>query len=260
MIEKSSQILCDQELLKYETYEDYLESLITPRDLFHLRSKVLARQIIELGYHTEGTLERETFYHRVKTIKRNLYLMENPYALCSESIEPDDVLLAELALRENANRIGDTYTIIFMRHFGKCHSQISGFIDYSYRLKSEDWKPYFESSKTLIPRKSDLSYYNWKTGTSILNQSPNFKPISDGESGLVFQNIHDDNFITVHPALTLESNPARVAINSEMYGDVVLYDYNIVQTDDDSNKSMIQTYTSFWLVGNGQINASSILY
>lgn len=222
MIHNNTKILSDRELLKFQDYEDYLESFITPRDLFHLRSKSISRQIIELGYHTEGTLDREIFEDRVKRVKRYLYLKANPYALCSESIEPKDILLQELGLREKANRYGKMYTIIFMRHSGKSQSQISAYIDYCHRLRTEDWLPYFEKSKKLLPRKNDLSYYNWRAGKSILNESQNFKPIIDGKNGLVFQNTHDLKF--VDPSSTFS---ARTIIYSELYGPIVLYDHNV---------------------------------
>ncbi|XP_008209828.1 cilia- and flagella-associated protein 299 [Nasonia vitripennis] len=222
MIHKNTQILSDRELLNFRDYKDYLESFITPRDLFHLRSKSIARQIIELGYHTEGTLDRETFEDRVKTIKRYLYLKENPYALCSESIELNDIFLQELGLREKANRCGKMYTIIFMRHFGKSQSQISAYIDYCHRLRAEDWLPYFQGNKKLLPRKDDLSYYDWKAGKSILNESQNFKPIVDDKNGLVFQNTHDLKFVDPNSTFL-----ARTTIYSELYGPIVLYDHNV---------------------------------
>jgi hypothetical protein len=54
-------------------------------------------------------------------------------------------------------------------------SEISGYIDFSHRLKSEDFKPYFEGKKKLLPKPTDLSYYNWRTNVCIANDSPNFK-------------------------------------------------------------------------------------
>lgn len=43
-------------------------------------------------------------------------------------------------------------------------SEISGYIDYAHRLKTENFKVYFEGQKKLLPKMSDLSYYNWHTG------------------------------------------------------------------------------------------------
>lgn len=57
----------------------------------------------------------------------------------------------------------------------------SGYIDYSHRLKTEDFKVYFEGKRKVLPRATDLSYYNWRTGLCLSNDSPNFKV--DANSG-----------------------------------------------------------------------------
>ena len=63
------------------------------------------------------------------------------------------------------------------------HTQVSGYIDFAHRLKTEAFEPvrcladlsclarsrtrtrlqYFEGKKRLAPRASDLSYLNWET-------------------------------------------------------------------------------------------------
>ena len=58
------------------------------------------------------------------------------------------------------------------------HVQVSGYIDYAHRLKSENFEPYFERKKKLMPKPSDLSYYNWETQHSTSNSTPNFQVFS----------------------------------------------------------------------------------
>jgi len=42
--------------------------------------------------------------------------------------------------------------------------QVSGYIDYAQRLKADpNIAAYFDRTKRLMPRHSDLSYYNWET-------------------------------------------------------------------------------------------------
>lgn len=48
------------------------------------------------------------------------------------------------------------------------------------RLKAEDFEPYFNCSKRLLPKPSDLSYFNWETQRSTSNSSPNFQVRSPG--------------------------------------------------------------------------------
>lgn len=45
----------------------------------------------------------------------------------------------------------------------------------AHRLKAEDFEPYFNCSKRLLPKPSDLSYFNWETQRSTSNSSPNFQ-------------------------------------------------------------------------------------
>ena len=225
----------DKVLLKYKNYEDYLDSLIRPRDLYHFRSKLLARKIIELGYHTPGTMTRKTFNEKVKNIRRYMFLKEHPYTSCSESLNLKDNLLNELAIRESANRYGQMYTIIFIRNLGKIQSQISGHIDYSHRLQSEDWLPYFENTKLISPTKSDLSFYHWKSRKAVYNDSVNFKPILIGKKGLGFQNIHTSTSFMLNSELNLNTNPARKVVYSDIYGRVILYD-QIVWMDESEGK------------------------
>ena len=46
---------------------------------------------------------------------------------------------------------------------------------YPHRLKTENTEPYFERKKRLMPRATDLSFYNWETQMSTSNPTPNFQ-------------------------------------------------------------------------------------
>ena len=64
--------------------------------------------------------------------------------------------------------------------------EISGYIDIADRLKNEeDFSRYFSGKTKLIPKRSDLSYYNWNTLASYGNISENYTPIA-GNDGLNF--------------------------------------------------------------------------
>ena len=39
--------------------------------------------------------------------------------------------------------------------------EISGHIDLAQRMKSENIMPYLNGEKRLLPRRGDLTYYNW---------------------------------------------------------------------------------------------------
>jgi hypothetical protein len=54
--------------------------------------------------------------------------------------------------------------------------QVSGYIDYAHRLKSDpNMEAHFEGTKRLMPRHTDLSFYNWETHLSTSNPTPNFQ-------------------------------------------------------------------------------------
>lgn len=117
-------------------------------------------------------------------------------------------------------------TIIFIRDNINCKSEISGYIDLAHRLKTEDFRFYFEGKKTLLPKPSDLSYYNWETQNCTLNESPNFRVDANSEAGLLFRNKRDRKVINVDPSQkTPGDSTKRVEIPTEEYTQVVFFDH-----------------------------------
>ena len=55
---------------------------------------------------------------------------------------------------------------------------MSGYIDFAHRSKTEDFEPYFGCKKKLLPKPSDLSFYNWESGACTSNPTPNFQAIA----------------------------------------------------------------------------------
>ncbi|GMH97039.1 hypothetical protein TrST_g5964 [Triparma strigata] len=212
----------------YTTYEDYLDSQITDTDMFYLESEDLARQLVELGYRGSGdTLKREEFEARKKAIRERSTQKTNvPKQLSSagKNLTDSPVLLA-LANREELVRNGKLTTIIFIRDKNSKGQEVSGYIDYALRLKTENFEPYFEGRKQLMPKPSDLSYYNWETQTSTSNSTPNFQVIADNETGLLFKNKRDRKVINVDPNANPGDNSTRTEIKTSEYLQVVIYDH-----------------------------------
>ena len=48
----------DSNALDFATYEDYLDSQISPIDLFYLEDEDLARQLVELGFQHSIPVQR----------------------------------------------------------------------------------------------------------------------------------------------------------------------------------------------------------
>lgn len=146
------QSTADSIVAGYATYEEYLDSQISAKDLYYLEDEDLARQLVELGYRG-GELKREEFEQRkknaenIKSKKSNNLL---PKVLASSGREKDAVIanspfLQALAEREEMVRTGKlavsastvpfspecsvalvphTYSLhnLAKNHYPKCHS------------------------------------------------------------------------------------------------------------------------------------------
>lgn len=101
----------DSIVQEFATYEEYLDSQISAKDLYYLENEDLARQLVELGYRG-GELKREEFEQRKKNaenLKSKKGMAEAPTVLVhagKESTYSDSPLLKALAEREEAVRSG----------------------------------------------------------------------------------------------------------------------------------------------------------
>lgn len=133
--------------------------------------------------------------------------------------------LEALANREELVRTGKMTTIIFIRDKNANGQEISGYIDYAQRLRNEDFVPIFERRKRLLPKATDLSYYNWETQLSTSNSSPYYQVIADSAQGLLFKNKRDRKLINVNPDVAPGDNTVRIELETSEYIQVVLYDH-----------------------------------
>lgn len=116
-------------------------------------------------------------------------------------------------------------TIIFVRDFNSKGQEVSGYIDYAHRLRTEDFVPFFERKKRFLPKPTDLSYYNWETQLSTSNSSPHYQVIADGSQGLLFKNKRDRKIINVNPEMPPGDNSVRVNVQTDEYTQIVFYDH-----------------------------------
>nr|VZI20859.1 unnamed protein product [Spirometra erinaceieuropaei] len=134
--------------------------------------------------------------------------------------------LIALANREEANRNGKMSTIIFIRDKNQRNQEISGYIDYAHRLKTEDFAGYFLQKKRLLPRMGDLSYFNWETQNITANPTPNYAVITDNPGGILFKNKRDRKILNVDPWLPSPGdNTTRIVVLTNEYLQFVLYDH-----------------------------------
>ncbi|KAG5506620.1 hypothetical protein JIQ42_06872 [Leishmania sp. Namibia] len=217
----------DRNVLDFNTYEDYLDQQVTGEDLFYLEDEDAARKAVELGYKRKDVLSREEFeaaqqLARTGPLKRR----ESTEVITSAGKDvSDSPLLTALAKREELVRTGKLATVLFLRDYVN-GQEVSAYIDYGHRLRSENFEAYFKKEKKLLPKRSDLSYYNWKTHTLFYNNSPTFQVIADSSLGLVMKHKRDRKAIHVDPsAASPGENCSRTVVPCKDYLQVVIYDH-----------------------------------
>jgi len=228
LIMDDDNIVADNIVTEFATYEDFLDSQITSLDLYYLEDEELARQLVELGYRGSGeVLKREEFNSRKAAAEASRLLKRSQQkALSHQGKLLKTAFLQALAQREEANRSGKLTSIIFIRDKNSKKQEISGYIDYAHRLKSENFEPYFEGKKKLLPKPTDLSFYNWESNVAISNPTSNYQVIAENASGLLFKNKRDRKIVNVDPnAASPGDNTVRTRIQSEGYIQIVIYDH-----------------------------------
>ncbi|XP_028629533.1 cilia- and flagella-associated protein 299 isoform X2 [Grammomys surdaster] len=234
----------DNIVTQFNTYEDFLDSQITTVDLYYLEDESLARQLVELGYRGTGEIvKREDFEARKAAIDiaRQAERTQKK-TLTSTGKDLHDNFLKALAMREEDNRAGklslnqaDTSqthlfeqqltTVIFIRDKNSHGQEVSGYIDYAHRLKSEDFEVYFNGKRRLLPRTTDMSFYNWDSHIAVCNSSPNYQVIADNPEGLLFKYKRDRKILNVDPKAQPGDNSTRIPIQTDLYTHAVLFDH-----------------------------------
>ncbi|XP_053510030.1 cilia- and flagella-associated protein 299 [Ictalurus furcatus] len=220
----------DEAVNEFLTYDEYLDSKITPSDLYYLEDEKLARQVVELGLRGTGEVwKREEFESRKAAAQPSrLSKRSEQKTLASTGKELKDNFLRALAEREEANRSGKNHSIIFIRDRSACGQEISGYIDYAHRLKCEDFEPYFSGKKRLLPQPTDLSFYNWKTNEVASSESANYQVIADHPTtGVLFMNKKDRNIVNVDPQASPCEQSPRMTLKSDIYLHVAIFDHYI---------------------------------
>lgn len=127
---------------EFETYEDYLDSQVTPTDAYFLGDADLARRLVELGIRGSGeAVRREEFAARkaAAAAARRARLDRRPKKLaCAGADLSRSPLLRALAAREEAVRNGRLAVAVFVRGRDARGREVSGYIDFGARLAAGD--------------------------------------------------------------------------------------------------------------------------
>ncbi|XP_067153554.1 cilia- and flagella-associated protein 299, partial [Apteryx mantelli] len=189
------------------------------------QSEAVARQLVELGFRGSGDVPRREDFEARAEEAAGLPGPASQRSLASAGKELKDNFLRALAEREEANRTGRMSSIIFIRDRNSHHQEVSAYIDYAHRLTTDDFEVYFSGKKRLLPRNTDLSFYNWDRNVSTSNSSPNYQVIAENACGLLFKNKSDRKIINVDPKAYPGDNTTRTPIETDLYLHVVIYDH-----------------------------------
>ncbi|KAM4855002.1 cilia- and flagella-associated protein 299 [Thomomys bottae] len=227
MAQDEAMTAVDNIVTQFHTYEDFLDSQITTVDLYYLEDEGLARQLVELGYRGTGEIvKREDFEARKAAIEiARLAERTQKKALTSAGKDLRDNFLKALAVREEDNRNGKVSSVIFIRDRNSHGQEVSGYIDYAHRLKNEDFEVYFSGKKRLLPRTTDLSFYNWDSHVVACNSSSNYQVIADNPEGLLFKYKRDRKILNVDPKAQPGDNSTRIPIQTDLYIQAVIFDH-----------------------------------
>jgi hypothetical protein len=207
-----------EDISKIESYAQFLDRFVTDEDRMYLEDEELARNVKELYAVNKGEIRSEADFKKKKdeinemnreedTKERPLFSLNMDYKKGS--------FLDHLQERESEVRNGRKSTIIFIRYRDKKGKETSSYIDYRERLKSDEMDGIFKEGKPMLPKPSDLSYYNWTLQKVISNDSTFFRV--GPKERLSFKNNTDRKIINVdleyiekHPGLDVKRIPINV--------------------------------------------------
>ncbi|BFY97507.1 hypothetical protein BsWGS_00546 [Bradybaena similaris] len=213
-------------IAEFATYEDFLSSQVTQRDMNYLEDINLARKIVEFGYRgsREGfSLERFMAVKAELEQRKSIY---NVRTILSAGKTFEESWLRALQMREESNRIRKNASIIYIRDINESGQEVSSYLDYSHRLATEDFRPIFAGKKKLLPKTTDLSFFNWETQNVASKSSPNYDVIAKSPSGMVFRNKRDGKIINPDPFIgSPGENSSRTVVQTQVYISFIVFDH-----------------------------------
>ena len=206
-----------EDISKIKTYADFLDRFVTKEDLIYLEDEELARDVKELYAVNKGEIRSKEDFDRkkreIELLNREEDAKERPLFSLNMNYKKGS-FLDQLQERESEVRNGRKSTIIFIRYKDKKGKETSAYIDYRERLKSDEMDLVFKEGKPLIPKPTDLSYYNWSAQKVLSNDSTFFRVDAGPKERLSFKNNTDRKIINVdleyldkHPGLDVKRIP-----------------------------------------------------
>lgn len=220
----------NEDISDIKTYADYLNKYVTKEDLMYLEDEELARKVKELYNTQKGEIRNEADFNRKKKEifdEKNIEENEKEQLQFSQDMHyAKGSFLELLQERENDVRNGIKFTIIFIRYKDKKGRETSAYIDYRERLKEDEMEAVFKEGVPLMPKSTDLSYYNWNIQRINSLDSTFFRVDAGPKERLCFKNNTDRKVINVdleyiesHPGLYVKRIP--VIIKNENKNEII---------------------------------------
>jgi hypothetical protein len=208
----------------FRTYEEFLDKFVTAEDRLYLEDEALARDVKELYAVNKGEIRSREDYDRLKRAEMAKRDQEDDLQgkdMFSDGKRFDSgSFLSYLQEREYDVKNGRKSTIIFVRYKDSSGKETSAYIDYRERLKTDNFLQIFNGEKDLVPRPTDLSYYNWTTQKDRSSDSTFFRVDAGEKERLSFRNNTDRKTINVdfeylssHPNLDVKRTPVDIRAN-----------------------------------------------
>jgi hypothetical protein len=202
------------------TYAEFLDKFVTDEDRMYLEDEELARDVKELYAVNKGEIRNKADFERkkreIEEMNREEDTKERPLFSINMTYRKGS-FLDQLKEREGEVRNGRKSTIIFIRYKDKKGKETSAYIDYRERLKNDEMEGVFKEGHPLLPKISDLSYYNWTTQKVNSTDSTFFRVDAGPKERLSFKNNTDRKIINVdleyiekHPGLDVKRIPINI--------------------------------------------------
>ena len=151
------------DISKIDTYAQFLDRFVTDEDRMYLEDEELCRDVKELYAVNKGEIRCKADFDRkkreIEEMNREEDTKERPLFSLNMNYRKGS-FLDQLQERESEVRNGRKSTIIFIRYKDKKGKETSAYIDYRERLKNDEMEGIFKEGKPLLPKPTDLSYYN----------------------------------------------------------------------------------------------------
>ena len=208
------------DISKIDTYAQFLDRFVTDEDRMYLEDEELCRDVKELYAVNKGEIRCKADFDRkkreIEEMNREEDTKERPLFSLNMNYRKGS-FLDQLQERESEVRNGRKSTIIFIRYKDKKGKETSAYIDYRERLKNDEMEGIFKEGKPLLPKPTDLSYYNWTLQKVMSNDSTFFRVDAGPKERLSFKNNTDRKIINVdleyiekHPGLDVKRIPINI--------------------------------------------------